>query len=72
MRLLREDVEVKTCFLAQAKEDQHATAQKAGSLLKGLFAAVVGHFGSFRGASYILKSVRSTSVRASLSRWQVV
>ena len=71
VRLLR-DVEVITWFLAQAKEDQHATAQKAGSLLKGLFVPVVGHFGSFRSASYVFKSVRSTSVRASLSRWQVV
>ena len=42
---------MKAWFLAQAKEDQNATAQKAGSLLKGLFAAVVGHFGSFWGAS---------------------
>ena len=49
VRLLR-DVEVKTWFLAQAKEDQHATAQKARTIFKGHYATVVGHFGRFWGA----------------------
>ena len=52
MRLLREDVEVKTWLLAQAKEDQHATAQEARTIFKGhyAYATVVGHFVSFWGA----------------------
>ena len=50
MRLLREDVEVKAWFLAQAKDDQHATAQKARTTHKGACAAVVGPFGRFCGA----------------------